>query len=52
MYLRVPGASESRANGVMVFTLAGDRISELTRFDTSVLGFFGLPGTLRQAKEG
>jgi RNA polymerase sigma-70 factor (TIGR02960 family) len=40
------------ANGVMVFTLAGAQISEMTRFDTSVLGYFGLPATLHQAKEG
>jgi RNA polymerase sigma-70 factor (ECF subfamily) len=52
LYLRVPGSPESRANGVMVFTLAGSRIGALTRFDTSVLGFFALPPTLRQAKEG
>jgi RNA polymerase sigma-70 factor (ECF subfamily) len=40
------------ANGVMVFTLADSKISELTRFDTGVLSHFGLPATLRQAKEG
>jgi RNA polymerase sigma-70 factor (TIGR02960 family) len=52
LYLRGPGTSESRANGVMVFTLAGSKICAMTRFDTSVLEFFGLPATLRQAKEG
>jgi hypothetical protein len=36
----------------MMFTLAGDQISAMTRFDASVLGCFGLPATLRQAKEG
>ena len=34
------------ANGLVVLTLAGNRISELTRFDASVLPRFGLPRTL------
>ncbi len=34
------------ANGLMVLTLAGDRISALTRFDNSNLARFGLPRTL------
>jgi RNA polymerase sigma-70 factor (TIGR02960 family) len=34
------------ANGLMVLTLAGDRISALTRFDNSSLARFGLPRTL------
>jgi len=46
MYIRDPQAGVARANGVMVFTLAGDRISALTRFDTSVLPRFGLPPAL------
>jgi RNA polymerase sigma-70 factor (TIGR02960 family) len=52
MYLRGPSTAESRANGVMVFTLAGSQISAMTRFDASIIGHFGLPATLRQAKEG
>ena len=52
MYLRDPGTAESHANGVMVFTFAGSKICSMARFDTSVLGHFGLPATLRQAKEG
>ena len=52
MYLRGPEGTESHANGVMVFTLAGAKICAMTRFDTSVLGSFGLPPTLRHAKEG
>ena len=31
---------------VLVFTLSGDRISAITRFDNSVLGHFGLPRPL------
>ena len=51
MYLRGPGETESHANGVMVFTLAGSKICAMTRFDASVIDHFGLPATLRQAKE-
>ena len=35
-----------RANGLVVLTLAGDRISEMIRFENSVLPRFGLPRTL------
>lgn len=52
MYLRGPADTDSHANGVMVFALADGQVSEMTRFDTSVIGHFGLPLTLRQAKEG
>ena len=34
------------ATGLLVLTLAGDRISAMTRFDNSVLTFFDLPRTL------
>ena len=38
----------AHAVGVLVLTLAGDRISAITHFvDSSVLGPFGLPRTLR-----
>jgi RNA polymerase sigma-70 factor (ECF subfamily) len=38
----------ARAHGILVITLAGERISALTRFlDYSVLGQFGQPRTLR-----
>ncbi|MBO0836342.1 MAG: RNA polymerase subunit sigma-70 [Actinobacteria bacterium] len=50
MYMHGPADSESHANGVMVFTLSGDRVSAMTRFDARVLGHFGLPATLRQAE--
>jgi RNA polymerase sigma-70 factor (TIGR02960 family) len=44
-YLRAPDGI-SRGVGLYALTLAGDRISALTRFDTSVLGWFGLPSSL------
>ena len=47
MYVRGHGSSESYANGVMVFTVAGSKISAMTRFDATVIGYFGLPATLR-----
>jgi len=44
-YLRVP-AGIRHAAGFYVLTLAGDRICAMTRFDTSVLPWFGLPRSL------
>ena len=44
-YLRSPSGA-SLGTGLFVLTLAGDRISSLTRFDTSVLPWFGLPRSL------
>jgi RNA polymerase sigma-70 factor (TIGR02960 family) len=44
-YVRGPDGV-SRAAGLFVITLAGDRISAMTRFDTSVLPRFGLPPSL------
>ena len=44
-YLRAPGGI-SHGTGLYVLTLAGDRISALTRFETSVLPAFGLPRSL------
>ena len=35
-----------RATGLLVLTLSGQRISALTRFDNSVLPYFGLPHML------
>jgi hypothetical protein len=46
MYVRDPHATLLHANGLLVLTLAGRRISAMTRFDNSVLGRFGLPRTL------
>ncbi len=46
VYIHDPATGMWRALGVVVLTLAGDLISEITRFDNSVLGAFGLPRTL------
>jgi RNA polymerase sigma-70 factor (ECF subfamily) len=46
-YLRDPHAAVSHAHGLIVLTLAGDRIRLITGFtDNSVLARFGLPRTL------
>ena len=46
-YLRDPHAPVARAHGLFVLTLAGDKISAITRFgDNSLLPHFGLPRTL------
>src|SRR5215510_9436554 len=44
-YLRVP-AGIRHAAGFYVLTLAGDRIGAMTRFEASVLPWFGLPRSL------
>jgi RNA polymerase sigma-70 factor (TIGR02960 family) len=44
-YVRAP-AGDRHGTGLFVLTLAGDRICALTRFDTSVLPWFGLPRSL------
>jgi RNA polymerase sigma-70 factor (TIGR02960 family) len=44
-YLRAPGGI-GHGTGLYVLTLTGDRICALTRFDNSVLGWFGLPRSL------
>ena len=44
-YLRVP-AGIRHAAGFYVLTLVGDRICAMTRFDNSVLPWFGLPRSL------
>ncbi|MEV3900948.1 nuclear transport factor 2 family protein [Mycobacterium sp. NPDC050551] len=44
-YLRAPGGIR-HGTGIYVLTLAGDRISAMTRFDNSVLPSFGLPRSL------
>ena len=46
VYVREPGAQTLHANGLLVLTLAGHRVSVITRFDNSVMGRFGLPRTL------
>jgi ketosteroid isomerase-like protein len=44
-YLRVP-AGTRHAAGFYVLTLAGDQICAMTRFEASVLPWFGLPRSL------
>jgi RNA polymerase sigma-70 factor (TIGR02960 family) len=47
-YLQDPHAPVDRANGLIVLTLAGDKICAITRFgDNSLFPHFGLPRTLR-----
>jgi hypothetical protein len=45
-YVRDPNGI-SHGVGIYVLTLSGDQICALTRFDTSVLPWFGLPRSLR-----
>jgi RNA polymerase sigma-70 factor (TIGR02960 family) len=45
-YVRDPRTGVAHAAGLHVFTLAGDRICGITRFDNSVLPRFGLPRAL------
>ena len=44
-YFRAPSGIR-HGTGLLVLTLAGDRICSVTRFDTSVLPWFGLPRSL------
>ena len=44
-YLRAPSGIR-HGTGLLVLTLAGDRICSVTRFDNSVLPSFGLPRSL------
>ncbi len=46
IYPRDEATGLYRAYGVVVFTLSGDAVSAITRFDNSVLAAFGLPRTL------
>jgi RNA polymerase sigma-70 factor (ECF subfamily) len=46
VYLRDPRTHAAHANGLIVLTLSGGRISAITRFDNSTLDRFGLPRTL------
>jgi RNA polymerase sigma-70 factor (TIGR02960 family) len=45
-YLRSPADGLRRGAGLLVLTLEGDRISAVTRFEPTVLPWFGLPPTL------
>ncbi len=46
VYVRDRHTPVLHASGLIVLTLAGDRVSMITRFDTSVLPRFGLPRSL------
>jgi RNA polymerase sigma-70 factor (TIGR02960 family) len=46
IYVFDPHAPVLHANGLIVITLAGERISRIDRFDNSVLPRFGLPRSL------
>jgi hypothetical protein len=46
-YLRDAGGAR-RGVGLFVLTLAGDRIRALTRFENTVLPWFGLPRQLSE----
>ena len=46
VYVADPHDGVLHANGLVVLTLAGDRIAAMTRFDNTVLPPFGLPRTL------
>jgi RNA polymerase sigma-70 factor (TIGR02960 family) len=46
IYVRDPATGLGRTLGVIVLTLSADLISEVIRFDASVLGSFGLPRNL------
>jgi RNA polymerase sigma-70 factor (ECF subfamily) len=45
-YLRDPETRAAQANSLLVLTLTGSRIRQMTRFDGSVLPRFGLPTSL------
>jgi len=45
-YLRSPTGGIRHGTGLLVLTLTGDRICAFTRFDNSVLPWFGLPRSL------
>ena len=52
VYMRDPHAPVLHANGLIVLTLAGDRISMITRFDPSVLPASDCPGRCRDSGSG
>jgi RNA polymerase sigma-70 factor (ECF subfamily) len=46
LYMRDPGGTIYHPLGLLVLTLAGNRVRAITRFDNSVLPHFGLPRSL------
>ncbi len=45
-YVRDPAGGVWPAMGLLVLTVSGERVTEITRFDKTVLASFGLPRTL------
>jgi RNA polymerase sigma-70 factor (ECF subfamily) len=45
-YLRTPSGGIRPGIGLLVLTVTGDQICAITRFDNSVLPWFGLPRSL------
>lgn len=45
-YRRDPATGVQHVTGLYVISLAGDRVCELTRFETALAPYFGLPRTL------
>jgi RNA polymerase sigma-70 factor (TIGR02960 family) len=43
----LPQAGVLRGNGLVVLTLEGDRISDIVRFESHVMEWFGLPRTIK-----
>lgn len=50
LYVADPHGSLRHGVGLLVLTLAGERISAITRFDPGMLERFGLPRTLREGE--
>jgi RNA polymerase sigma-70 factor (ECF subfamily) len=48
VYVRDPATGVFRVNGMLVLTLAGDRVRAMTRFDNTSIARFGLPRRLGQ----
>jgi RNA polymerase sigma-70 factor (ECF subfamily) len=46
IYVRDPVTNVAHANGLLVITLAGGRVSAVTRFESAIFPHFGLPRTL------
>jgi RNA polymerase sigma-70 factor (TIGR02960 family) len=46
LYLRAPTGGIRHSLGLLVLTLSGDKVCAITRFDNSVLPWFGLPRSL------
>jgi RNA polymerase sigma-70 factor (TIGR02960 family) len=51
-YLRDPASGVFHVNGMLVLTLAGDRVRGMTRFDNTPIARFGLPRRLSEPRGG